>query len=215
MRTKCLCKSTPYSCSRCRVLTSDQLTVDHNLLGPRLLSFHIYGTAFFHLIFEELGHGGGKANDVLLLVAEAGDLATLKKWLPLNLDVDKDNGTVTDGSHDFPRLVELRNELLRVFDIDQIKHWAVAARVEDRIELCSATLEVLQRLCLRPQLLLSLIELDRVGVFEILDGLLVDRSLAAIGRGDCNLRPGRVQLLAVGALAGERVEGMGELGLRG
>lgn len=90
----------------------------------------------------------------------------------------------------------------------------MAPRVEDGVKLGSSAPEALQGLSLSPELLLGLVELDRVGVFEVLDGLLVDRSLAALGRGDGDLCPGRVELLAIGVLPGERIEGVGELGLQ-
>lgn len=81
MHIDCLCKGPSDSSSQRRVLASDQLAVNHNLLGPALVSHDIDATTASDLIFKQLGHSRGEADDILPLVAESGNLAALEQGL--------------------------------------------------------------------------------------------------------------------------------------
>lgn len=191
------------SVGRSRVLSSDNLSINRQLLSP-VVSLDVLSTNTLDLIFEKDGHGAGQLDSLLLRVAETGSLAALEERLTIDLDVDKDNGAVAHCGDGLAGLVELLDELDGGLVVDEVEHGAVAAGVEDGVELGGLAEELLEGGGLLPDLLLLVEELYGLLVaLEHLDGGLVEGGFAAGGRGDSDLD----------ALVDEVIVWVSELGL--
>lgn len=207
--TKSLRKSDSHAVCRSRVLAGDDQSIDNDLLAPGLGSLDIVASHALDLVLEQHGHVLGHVDGVLLGVAEASDLAALEKGLAaVDGDVDEDDGAVAHGRDGLAGLVELLDDLERGLVVDEVEHGAVAAGVEDGVELGRLSEELAERPRLLPELLLGVEELDRRRVgLEHLDGALVEGRDSSGGGGHYDFD---VVLLVI---ADEGVVRVGELGL--
>jgi hypothetical protein len=189
---------------RSRVLSSNDLSINSQLLSP-VVSLDVLSTNTLNLILEKNGHGAGQLDSLLFRVAETGSFTALEKGLSIDLDVDENNGAVAYCGDGLAGLVELLDELDGGLIVDKVEHGAVAAGVEDGVELGGLAEEFLEGGGLFPELLLLVEELYGLLVaLEHLDGGLVEGSFTAGGRGDNDLD----------ALVDEVIVGVGEFGLR-
>ena len=163
-----------------RVLASDYLAVNNNLLAPSLGRLVPLGADSLETVLKQEGHSLGEARLGFLLVGEASDLAALDQRLAVNLDVGKHNGAVTHGGHGLAGLVELFDQRDRVLVVDEVVHGAVAAGVEDGGELARAADKVFEGGSRFPQLLAEEF-LGRFVVLEGLDGARVEGCYPALG----------------------------------
>jgi hypothetical protein len=178
------------SMGRSRVLTSNDLSIDNQLLNP-VISLDILSTNALNLILKKNRHSAGQTNSLLLRVAETSSLTALKKRLSVNLDLGKDNRSVTHGSNRLASLVKLFDELDGCLVIHQIEHGAVTTGVENGVVLGRLAEEFLERRGLLPDLLLLVEELYGFFVgLEHLDGTLVEGCFTACGRSGGDLDAG-------------------------
>ena len=91
------------SVGRSRVLSSDNLSINRQLLSP-VVSLDVLSTNTLDLIFEKDGHGAGQLDSLLLRVAETGSLAAFEERLTIDLDVDKTMGPWHTAATGLPAL---------------------------------------------------------------------------------------------------------------
>jgi hypothetical protein len=118
-----------------RVLSRDQEAVADDVRRPVGL-FRKDGAQFEHLVFDEERHDFGEAHRFFLTVGEAGHFLALDQRLAVRrLDVTQRAGGMT---HDADRLAggkERFDQLDGVFVFGEIPHRAMAARVEQGVEI--------------------------------------------------------------------------------
>lgn len=207
--TKSLRKGDSHTVCRSRVLAGDDQSIDDDLLAPGLGSLDVVASHALDLVLEQDGHVLGHVDGVLLGVAEAGDFTALEEGLAaVDGDVDEDDGAVAHGGDGLAGLVELLDDLEGGLVVDEVEHGAVAAGVEDGIELGRLSEELAEGARLLPELLLAVEELDgRRVALEHLDGDLVEGRDSSGGRSHYDFD---VVLLV---FADEGVVRVGELGL--
>lgn len=94
-----------------RVLASDDLAINNNLLAPWLICLCEIGALGLEDILQEEGHGSSQLSLVLLYVGEAGDIAALDERLAIHVDIGKDNGSVAYGRHGLAGRIKLLDQL--------------------------------------------------------------------------------------------------------
>src|SRR5580700_8789708 len=117
------------------VLSRDQQTVADDVNRP--VGLLREGRAQFqHLIFDKKGHYFGEADGFFLAVGKAGHFLALNRNLAVRrLDVTQRTRGMTHDGDWLTGGQERPDQLDGVLILGEIPHWAVAARVEDGVEV--------------------------------------------------------------------------------
>ena len=145
---------------------------------------------------------GGHLHGVLLGVGEARHaLSADERLAVLGLGVGQDHGTMAYSGDGLVLDVEFLDEGDGVLVGDEVEHGAVAAGVEDGVELGGAANELGQGLGVLPDGLVVLEEVLAGWVLlEHLNGKRVDGRDAALGGGDYDFGVGGEDIVGVGEL---------------
>jgi len=150
------------------------------------------GTELQHLVLDEEGNHLGQAHVLFLAVGEAGHFLALDQRLAIGrLDVAQRSGRMTHDGDGLAGGEEGLDQLDRVLVFGEVPHRAVAARIEQRVEVFlpdAVEADGLVELGLRRRIVLETHR--QVGAELGLVALGVERRTAALGRGERDLRAG-------------------------
>ncbi len=178
-----------------------QPAIDHGERQPVIRLFEDPAQAT-QLVLHQERHDVGHLDRLLLGVGEAGHALALHERLALDGDLVEHGRRMTDGGHRLAGGPEGLDQRDRVGVVHQVPHRAVAAGIEDGVEVVRRDRAQLDRI---GQDLLGrrvVLEPDhRLGLLGRVIAPGIDGRLPALGRGQGHLSPG----------VGEDVVGRGEL----